>query len=528
MSLIDSEIIIKNDNVTYKYEIAGQVKNDTKDLNAFFSTLSSSAFFDSGLLPLDGSGTLMIRQAMGHTQVAFQHAPGIYRVIWGEHEGSVEAVHYDLAMPYRIVIGDFVDNEFYGARHFYSTTPITSENQLLYNVNLPNLNCKGYGHGNGVGWICLYHNHPSVKDLPLGKKISHLIERAGGTEAYNDANMSGTDGPRYYAERYQIALAENYEEFEFLWNPQIWEEKTLSEGYEWTLNPEIWLPVNVAGLDSQEKNLNTNDSIPYTFGMAVNGQYRAYYNDPNMPKNYQKFIREDIELPKSTDIYDLLRSTFTKTPASVEVKEVSYEYVAVNNVKVELTCAFCDELFVLENKENIFEDPTYVCELCVVKHYEVCASCDTTVHYSKLTYFNDNFHCTNCLTLHTCLHCGAHQDDESNIIGQWCVDCANPISCNMCYQTITEHNSHKIISKDPSNPISSLSFDVCENCFPSLVLCGCGYVRSEESVAFLKAPNENGNSYTIASCGQCISYKANDEPYFNPVEVNIPSVSNLQ
>jgi hypothetical protein len=122
-----------------------------KDIVSFYRNFSSYAMFDTGLMPLSGTGVLAIRSAGNHTQITFQHEPQINHINWGANEGDRDAVTYTVAQPYRIWIGDLVDGNLYGARMFYSPYPITSPDQQLYHLNLPNTNCKGY-RGNGVGW----------------------------------------------------------------------------------------------------------------------------------------------------------------------------------------------------------------------------------------------------------------------------------------------------------------------------------------------------------------------------------------
>ncbi len=395
-------------------QTVGNIQNvapKEKRVEDFFYSLKDQAFFDTGLLPLDGSGTLSIRQALGQMQVVFQHAPGIYRVIWGDTEGDQDAGVYDLAMPYRIVIGDFVNGEFYGARHFYSTSPITSKDQILFHVNLPNLNCKGYGKhhggvGNGVGWICLYHNKPSIKDLNIGQKIANLIDRAGGGEAYNDGNMSETDGPRFYKECYEEELQSTndfeLEEYEHLWNPEAWEYISNKQGYEWTLQPDIWLPVKVKGIDDQQEHYESGEFL--TLGMAMDGKYRAYYGDPNTPKMYQKFIRPDFEMPTSLDIFQNLTTAFNVSESQEILSSKPNSDPIIPLPQNGFTCIECHKTY---DKSSFHTESVdgVLCEICLHDLYDLCVSCDSHHHYSNLYFYKDNFHCKNCVTLNECPKC---------------------------------------------------------------------------------------------------------------------------
>jgi hypothetical protein len=424
---IDFTYTISSENIVQTVENMSSVAAKEKRLEDFFLALSSQCFLDTGLLPLDGSGTLSIRQALGHMQVVFQHAPGIYRVIWGASEGDPDAGTYHLAMPYRIVIGDFVDGEFYGARHFYSTAPITSKDQILFHVNLPNLNCKGYGQsygiGNGVGWICLYHNKPSIKDLSIGGKIANLIDRAGGGEAYNDNNMNETDGPRFYEEQYCIESLNdpslNAEDYKFLWNPEEWENKSQNDFY-WTLEPDIWLPIKVKGIDDQQAHHENGEFL--TLGMAMDGEYRAYYGDPNIPKAYQKFIRADFDNPSSNQVKVAIAKSFN---AATTVEITSQSPVANPILPIPdngFTCVECKKTYD-KNSYHSESSDGIVCEICLHDLYEQCASCDTHYHYSQLYYHKENFHCTNCVKLNECPKCSSLVTLINNVSENGCPNC---------------------------------------------------------------------------------------------------------
>jgi len=275
-----------------------------KDITSFYASFSDYAYFDTGLLPLDGTGLIGIRKAGNHTQVTYQYKPGMYHVNWGAHEGDREYRKYYLAQPYRIVIIDFVDNNLLGARTFYSTEPAYNTSLQLYHVNLPNINCRGY-QGNGVGWICLYHNQ-DLSGLPFNERLIKALERCSGVEVYNDANMSETDGPRIYREM-------DYPSYTY--TPSEWEKKSEAEGFEWTLNPECWIPIKVKERDDQTKHLD--DGQPLLLIDAIFGKYNAYYNDSYHPKPINSITRKELNLePKQVSdwfvkAYNNAQTTFT-------------------------------------------------------------------------------------------------------------------------------------------------------------------------------------------------------------------------
>ena len=135
-------------------------------LSAFFKQISSMSLIDTGILPLTGSGVLSVRGGLGHVQVAIQQGPNIDRTIIGKAEYDPNAVEYLLARPYKIIISDWINDDFVGARQFYSMKPVLSYDDPLYHVNLPNINCKGYNKDVGVGWTCLYHEEDGHQVSP--------------------------------------------------------------------------------------------------------------------------------------------------------------------------------------------------------------------------------------------------------------------------------------------------------------------------------------------------------------------------
>lgn len=372
--------LVKNEDNTYSIRStvnSFNLNNITdKDVVSFYRSFSSSAAFDTGLLPVDGTGVLSIRSAGPSMQIAVQHKPGMYYINWGAYEGASSAVTYLLAQPYRLVIGDFQDGNLLGARTFYSTVPFTHPDVQLYHVNLPNINCKGY-RGNAVGWICLYHN-VDISSLPIGEKIAVLIQRCSGIETYNDANMSETDGPRFYSAHYGADL-----DYSYLWNPTSWENKSTKEGFDWTLNDNIWIPVKVSGLDSQDR--HDPNGIPLTLGMALVGNYQAYYTDKEIPKAYNLFSRSDL-LPTSAHVASYFKKSFASSKISYTYDPLQDSLASIANIrevnsnKISQTSLFDSS----NDNSDIF----------------VCSNCDGEYNIDLCTLVNGSSICEDCLNEH--------------------------------------------------------------------------------------------------------------------------------
>lgn len=343
-----------------------------KDINSFYRNFSNHSYFDTGLLPVDGTGLLSIRKAANHTQFAYQIKPGVYYVNWGDYEGDSDAKAYTLAQPYRIIVADIVNDNLLGARTFYSPYPITHPDSQLYHVNLPNINCKGY-RGNGVGWICLYHTH-DISSYSFNEKVSHIIERCSGIEAYNDQNMSETDGPRFYQSHYS-----NDESYNFLWDPNEWQNRTLTEGYEWTLDPDLWIPIKVTSIDDQ--GAHNPNGVDFTFYMSLFGNYQAYYTDPLIPKPINILSRQDLS--SSTDfVYKSFIKAYNDSRSQDSTIDTFLQTLSLreqNSLKVSPPTT-------LHSEDE--EDSGYV----------ICSRCESEYHQDYVTHHEGIIYCDDCFS----------------------------------------------------------------------------------------------------------------------------------
>lgn len=340
-----------------------------KDFESFYKNFSKTAHFDTGLLPVDGSGMLSIRTAGNHTQIGYQYAPGMYFINWGAFEGDPQASKLYVAQPYRIVIADLYNGNLLGARTFYSPIPIQHPSAPLYHVNLPNINCKGY-RNNAVGWICLYHNE-DISMYPFNEKVSKVLERCSGVEAYNDANMSETDGPRFYKDKGKPS---------YIWKPQEWEKYSAEHGYEWMMDPDLLIPVLVQDMDHQDKHYD--DGQPLTYTDAVLGSYRAYYYDENPDKLYNTLIRDDRTVNQN-ELFNLFKKAYASSAVygqpvkktdpfseSIKVRQnLSTVFVPIPQIdededEEKISCESCGDLYNHHQVSNTLDDEM-VCEDCM-------------------------------------------------------------------------------------------------------------------------------------------------------------------
>lgn len=529
-----------------------------KDITSFYQTFSQYASIDTGLLPLDGTGVLAIRSAGPHTQIVTQHAPGMYHINWGAHEGDRNARTYYVAQPYRIVIGDFENGNLLGARMFYSPVPITSPSNQLYHVNLPNINCKGY-RGNGVGWICLYHND-DWSSLPFNEKVSRFIERCSGVETYNDANMSETDGPRFYASKSKPT---------YLTDPQEWQSKS-EEGYFWTLDPDLWIPVLVKDMDHQGQ--HDNNGQPLTLAMAMLGNYQAYYTDTSIPKMYNVISRPDLSLTNQ-QVADFFKKSFAFAPVTYihSSKDDPYNFTINSRQekgaeKLDISALFSqnqdededeDEWWQCVSCEDDFNDQNYtttdgsVCSPCLDEYYVFIESADSYYHRDHKHIFyseaQDEFYHDIHDSVFICADCSCsygskgntleskqnlfkymHMSDSGkNICSDCLIDTAsshelNLNSCSICSKNIiTEAQWNHInptvktvtvvgTNEDGSNVYEQAYTSLCHTCAPNFHVCPCGFLRDNTVDTANCAPtqinssNEDISLHVTQCCTTCL------------------------
>lgn len=534
-----------------------------KEIVSFYSNFSQYAAWDTGLLPVEGSGILSLRTAGEYTQFAYQHKPGLYHVNWAAYEGG-NATSYYVAQPYRIIICDMKEGNLLGARMFYSPYPITHPSQQLYHVNLPNINCKGY-RGNGVGWICLYQNE-DWSHLPLNERIVRFIERCSGVETYNDANMSETDGTRFYQE---------HSKPHYLWNPLHWQDKSAQEGFEWTLSESLWIPVLVQSMDQQDKHVN--DGVPLTFADALVGDYQAYYYDKQHTKPINAIIRPDKNLSdkevmsyftksytiSQTKTNHLLNNTFE---ASNKVKDDSGSSIFTGSSLLHspethqseeefFECSCCGDEYSGEDQLNHDYYDNTICSNCFEHYYVYVESAggsfhneDSKVYYaSNLNqdgYYHEDFDtvivCDSCGEVYACdKHAfpqGIYHIEDSG--SNYCHSCAVQYYSDKgyepnheCFKCKTdlypEHLPNSTVktfvaspyldySQDPpvpSNQIVEVHFCLSCSTHNQFHICPCGMAFDKNSSTLSQLPiphqemlNDSDDSILITkACAGCKS-----------------------
>jgi len=462
-----------------------------KDIDSFYMNFSQSSYLDTGILPVDGTGMLSYRKAGVHEQITYQIKPGIYHINWGKYENDNNAVAYYVAQPYRVVIADLVNGNLLGARTFYSPYPITNPLNELYHVNLPNINCRGY-RGNGVGWICLYHNH-DISKLPFGEKVVHILERCSGVEAYNDANMSETDGPRFYRDHYK-----NDEAYSRLWDPEQWQATTEEEGYEWTLDENLWIKVLVQSQDNQGQ--HDPNGHPLNIQSALLGNYQAYYTDNHMPKPVNILTRPDLD-SSSNFVFNIFKEAYNNSStldaknkvnifdATVAAKEHTTTAPPPSSVEEEYDiCVLCSEP--IEDEPYHTQDGTY-CETCYEETYVFIEEVGDSYKFTDPDVFYDNAmdewrlksNVADPFCIEVCTNCSNHyvtapmlmdsyyiynsiDPEDSDTLCVACVDSSTMYACVTCTRKIPDPNKYHINRHlDPS--LDMIGYH-CHSCWKHL------------------------------------------------------------
>lgn len=558
--------LVKNDEGTYA--IRSSVKSfnldhvTDKNIVSFYNSFSQFASFDTGLLPLDGTGVLAIRSAGPHTQVVTQHAPGMYHINWGAHEGDTNAKTYYVAQPYRIVIGDFENGNLLGAKMFYSPYPITSPTNVLYHVNLPNINCKGY-RGNAVGWICLYHKD-DWSSLPFNEKVSRFIERCSGVETYNDANMSETDGPRFYSSKSKP---------DYIIDPKLWQQKSEAEGFKWTLDEELWIPVQVKGFDDQSQHDDKGQLL--TLAMAMLGNYQAYYSDTNIPKMYNVISRPDLSFT-DVNIADMFKKAFASAPVDYAhaAKDNPYDFTVANREKNgsavlapnlfsnnnddnenDWVCVCCDEQYSTDDDEPVGDNNgNDVCNSCLNEHYAFIESVDKYYNVEDEDIVFSESTCEYYHTDHdTVAHChicsdwiGVHNNSEASksalakqllhIPKSEEVICSNcqphyiadneltPTNCYICSAVAIKTNGwqesypqSKAMVVAPDLGLVPKVITLCQPCNAQHFTCPCGLLKNNNDQFGSCTPTilpEDISITVTQCCAECLGNVTEDSEGF--------------
>jgi len=488
---MDVKFTLTPNAVAREIEMAGKTNSEERPASEFLHQLGQRAPLDSGWMP---PGLRSYAQAGNYAQMVIECVPGINLVNWGDYEGDSDAKTYTLAQPWRILIADFVDGNLLGARMFYSPVPFVHPDQQLFHANVPNLNCKGYGQGNGVGWLCLYHGE-SWREMTLGQKVARVIERCSGVETYNDGNMSETDGPRFYEEHGKPS---------FVTDPSTWEKKTEEEGFEWTLDADLWIPVMVNGEDDQGHHVESG--VPLTLRMAMNGKYNAYYGDSYHPKPSLALRRgeepEDLFVKVIQESYNQAstKKGVPNTPASTPITQAAPQPVQAWapppwNAPGYHNCSVC---------EHTFEAPDdwygvhwgVVCEPCWDNMIR-CMSCSVGLHENdEFAELHGDTYCMDCKNFEICTNCGMGEDQEEAVLEHgtgdpYCQGCASSLKVNLftCTKCDKEnvHVSEKFALNHETTTGVTVDHELCNLCATSLVLCAnCGDLAPTHDVVTTK------------------------------------------
>lgn len=455
---------------------AGDMPNPSsaiQSLGDYAEKISASAKFSTGLLPLKGSGILSIQKGFGYEQVVIQKEPGVEKVRWGTSEGQSNKPIFDLAMPWRIIIVDFLNGNLLGARHYWSLEPIYSWEQQLYCVGLPNTNTTGY-RGNTVGWICLYQTD-NISKLPFNERVEYALTRVHGvSEPYNDSNMSSTDGPRFYGRQVPGHIFSD---------ARKWATKTAKDGYEWVLDKGLLIGMTTHAPSPTNHNETwvsiESGGVPYTVGRAVNEQYQAYYSDIQFTKH---FMGEVKKLPLNV----LVPMFAPGSAAAVAKPAVSLVATTAKDLKTYFTKEIQPSFRVSDAQRKLMVGrATLTCNNCGNKEYEdqVC-----NVAYTQLS---------------------GTSEDPIFAMQKWCTSCANTYAVKVRGYDFLVYKSMSGMLSDGSYALKT-QITTCHLCFAK-------YMASESKDVFIHQKTDEHSFQSRVGCISC--YDDEDGESFSDVAV---------
>jgi hypothetical protein len=207
--------------------------------------------------------------------------------------------------------------------------------------------------------------------------------------------MSETDGPRFYRDNNKPA---------FTWDPRNWENYSNDHGYDWTLDPDLWIPVLVADKDNQDK--HDPKGQPLTFVDAILGNYKCYYYDDTIPKPVNMIARHDLTLSAS-QVFSWFKQSYISSQtdqtsfdpysSSLDVREShsvappAFNFSEDDDDEEEHDSWYCEDC---ESTMSDGESPnktftsSFICNSCF-DNYNYCEN-TKSYHYCENTLYLEN------------------------------------------------------------------------------------------------------------------------------------------
>lgn len=451
-------------------------KTSTFDTTQALLLMSEQGIWDSDFIP---PGVFGHKRASTYEQIGVQLPPDVRQIRWGASEGGKHET-YAFAMPWTIILGRFaLDGKLMGARLFYSPTPMTSWKTPLYHANLPNLNVRGYGQQNAVGWVCLY-DWPEAP-VSLKDKVSYLVQRTLVAEPFNDGNMAGTDGCRFYQGHY----VDKGPEFQFTYDPDVWQKLSKAKMFmKNTIMGSDWMiPVLVAPGD-QTMHSEAKTAVPLTVGMAWYGKAKYTYTDPEgiAPAAVgNKMHVFDYRAVKSTGASAPVPQMFAKIKSSrapklldkaSDIEKLIAEHYKADDHHLEtpfrglkikqgiyFRCNTCREMFYTPNEHRM--NGNYVCMPCWNKTGE-CEGCKKRVDKKTLSEIDGKMLCSVCTAKmkFRCYECNTETlKSDATVKGkEW--------FCNVCAQYYDECVACKRLVWTSQEEMTLVKDELwCANCY---------------------------------------------------------------
>lgn len=306
-------------------------------------------------------------------------------------------------------------------------------------------------------------------------------------------------------------------------------KKTTEEGFLWTLNDQTWIPVLVQDQDHQDRHYE--NGVPLTLGMALTGDYQAYYSDTTHTKPVNKIARKDKSFDEDY-VFTLVKKSYELSKLKQTKPENLDPYTYVQKVRdihalssnpngngnnnddndhdenEQFFCIACEEYYDYSDDNHNVVDDGVLCHDCYSEQYVYCENVGHDVHMEQGnvqyleeidTWIDANgphvINCTGCGQIYyskkftnnfmpflnsdtndydSCTQCFEY---ANQLVQAECAVCSKSLPMNPEYKSYVESISY--INPDTNQIIDAHMHIDCSVKAASTV-CPCGNLRQSE------------------------------------------------
>ncbi len=276
----------------------------------------TSVSFDTGLIPVSGTGLINLRMDQGEEVAVWQLEPTVQTIVYNglrrpdrlrrshDGQGNYPAdCYYKIALPWRLLIGTRFAESAVSVRLLFSDGPITSMDDPLYAPPLPSVSLTGY-HEMPIGWVC-WHPRLRGESPDLAQAFPRYVKALYET-VFTDG--IGTYDGQYYADHGDNMTIKNLDR---------WAQLTADHDTDWFVEnlKTLFLPIYKTSAPYRARPTG-NDPFTFKdiFTYNISETHNNHWNNPGSKKS--------ILLPKTTFTLDQINSSFRSLP---ELKDLISE-----------------------------------------------------------------------------------------------------------------------------------------------------------------------------------------------------------